>query len=106
MTMASAPHCPEHEAVVRLMEDTHANTVKIIQALHGELGSNDAGMVGRVDRIDRDVHELRGDLDDHIESHRDAVRTWSGRVWDFALKVIPWVLAAAGIGGLTLKELL
>jgi len=80
------------------VEETYENTIKIIQALHGEIGTQDTGILGRMERMDIRTARIETDVTNHVAHHAATQDALRNRAWDVVLRLLPWILSG-GLGG-------
>jgi hypothetical protein len=73
------------------MADTHANTVQIIQALYGAVGTLDTGLLGQVQRLSLLLDRVTDRVTQLECGGRAAARTWADRAIQFGVALLPLV---------------
>jgi hypothetical protein len=83
------------------MQETHENTVRIVQALHGELGKQDSGLFGRMETMSVNLHNVDMRVGDLETSGRGSRTHWRDRLWGLvppALLLLAALVSYALIG--------
>jgi len=68
--------------LARQMDETHENTIRIIQGLHGTVGTQESGLIG-------DMKEIKLRVSNLESSGRCARAVWRDRMWQLLLGLLP-----------------